>query len=76
MATFIDAGVATFLSVSGLARAATGGRVLLNPSLEAPVRDRDGDALQSGLIEAFLLSALHPKVPIELEEVSPLPVRP
>ena len=54
----------------------TGGRVLLNPSLQAPVQDGDGDAMQKRLVEAFLRSALHPKVPIELEEVSPLPVRP
>jgi hypothetical protein len=40
--------------------------VLLNPSLEAAVRDRDGDTMQAELIDAFLLSALHPKMLIAL----------
>lgn len=65
IATLIDAGIATFLSVPGLPGWASG-RVLLNPSLETAVRDRDGDTVQARLVDAFLLSALHPKVPIEL----------
>jgi hypothetical protein len=64
MARLIDAGIATFVSVSGLP-GWTGGRVLLNPALEAAVRDRDGATMQAELIDAFLLSALHPKVLIE-----------
>jgi hypothetical protein len=75
IATFISAGVATFLSVPALPGYA-GGRVLLNPSLQAPAQDGDGDSLKKRLVEAFLRSALHPKVPIELEEVSPSPLRP
>ena len=35
-------------------------------ALEAAVRDRDGDTMQARLVDAFLLSALHPKVTIEL----------
>ncbi len=65
MATLIDDGIATFLSVSALP-GWTSGRVLLNPSLEAAVRDRDGDTMQAELIDAFLLSALHPKTLIAL----------
>jgi hypothetical protein len=65
IATLIDAGIATFLSVSGLPGWASG-RVLLNPSLEQAVRERNGDMMQALLVDAFLLSALHPKVPIEL----------
>lgn len=65
IATLIDAGIATFLSVPGLPGWASG-RVLLNPSLEAAVRERDGDKMQARLVDAFLLSALYPKVPIEL----------
>lgn len=65
IATLIDAGIATFLSVPGLPGWASG-RVLLNPSLEAAVRERDGDTMQARLVDAFLMSALHPKVPIEL----------
>ncbi len=65
MATLIDDGIATFLSVSALP-GWTSGRVLLNPSLEAAIRDRDGDAMQAELIDAFLLSALHPKTLIAL----------
>ncbi len=63
--TLIEGGVATFLSVSGLP-GWTSGRVLLNPSLVAVVRDRDGDTMRARLVDAFLLSALHPKVLIEL----------
>jgi hypothetical protein len=65
MARLIDAGIATFLSVSGLPGWTTG-RVLLNPSLEQAVRERDGDTMLARLVDAFLLSALHPKVAIEL----------
>jgi len=65
IATLIDAGIATFLSVPALPGWA-GGRVLLNPSLEAVVRDRDGDRMMERLFDAFQLSALHEKVPIEL----------
>ena len=65
IARLIDGRVATFLSVSGLPGWATG-RVLLNPSLETAVRDRDGDTMQARLVDAFLLSALHPQVAIAL----------
>jgi hypothetical protein len=65
MATLIDAGIATFLSVQALP-GWTSGRVLLNPSLAAVVRDRDGDTMRTRLVDAFLLSALHPKVEIKL----------
>ena len=65
IARLIDAGIATFLSVPGLPGWASG-RVLLNPSVEQAVRDRDGDTMQARLVDAFLLSALHPKVRIAL----------
>jgi hypothetical protein len=58
--TLIDRNVATFLSAPGLPGWSTG-RVLLNPSLEAVVRDRDGNRMRARLVDAFLLSALHPK---------------
>ena len=72
IARLVAAGVATFLSVPGLPGYA-GGRVLLNPSLEAPVRDGDGDTLQRRLVEAFLRSAVHPKTAIELDATWPDP---
>jgi hypothetical protein len=65
IATLIDAGIATFLSVPGLPGWASG-RVLLNPSLQDAVREGDGDKMRARLVDAFLLSALHPKVPIAL----------
>jgi len=65
IARLIDADIATFLSVPGLVGWASG-RVLLNPSLEAAVRERDGDKVRARMVDAFLMSALHPKVPIEL----------
>ncbi len=65
IARLVDAGIATFLSVSALPGWTTG-RVLLNPSLEQAVRERAGDAMQARLVDAFLLSVLHPKVAIEL----------
>jgi hypothetical protein len=61
----IDAGVATFLSVPSVA-GLTSGRVLLNPSLEDAVRRGDGDAMRARLVDAYLLSALHPKQAIAL----------
>ncbi|HUN40086.1 MAG TPA: hypothetical protein VMU81_07335 [Acetobacteraceae bacterium] len=66
----VAADVATFLSVPGLPGYASG-RVLLNPSLLVPLHDGDGDTLRRRLVEAFLRSALHPKVAIELEAVWP-----
>lgn len=68
----VAADIATFLSVPGLPGYASG-RVLLNPSLLGPLHDGDGDTLQRRLVEAFLQSALHPKVPIELEATWPEP---
>lgn len=69
IATLIDQGIATFLSATALPGWTTG-RVLLNASLGDAVRDRDGDAMQAGLVDAFLLSALHPKV-LLLQEAIP-----
>jgi hypothetical protein len=63
MARLIDAGIATFLSAPVLP-GWTSGRVLLNPSLGDAVRERDGDTMRLHLVDAFLLSALHPKVVI------------
>lgn len=50
-------GMAVFLSVPGLPGQATG-RVFLNPLLDAALRERDGDALARGLVDAFLRSVL------------------
>src|SRR6185437_1559032 len=61
----IGAGVATFLSVPSVA-GFTSGRVLLNPSLEDAVRKGEGDAMRARLVDAYLMSALHPKEAIEL----------
>ncbi len=56
----VDAEVATFLSVPSLA-GFTSGRVLLNPSVEDAVRAGDGDVMRARLVDAYLMSALHPK---------------
>lgn len=63
--SLIDAGVATFLSVPSLP-GFTCGRVLLNPMLEDAVRSGDGDVMRARLVDAYLMSALHPKQAIAL----------
>lgn len=57
--------VVVFLSVPGLPGQATG-RVFLNPLLDAALRERDGDALARGLVDAFLRSVLAPREAIVL----------
>lgn len=57
IATLIDAGIATFLSVPPVL-GRTSGRVLLNPWLATAVQRRNGDAMSLRLVDAFLLSAL------------------
>lgn len=65
IARSIDARIATFLSVPSLPGYASG-RAFLNPLLNVAVANRDGDAIGKGLVEGFLLSALHPKEAIAL----------
>jgi hypothetical protein len=65
IARLMVGGVAVFLSVPGLPGQATG-RVLLNSRLGIALRERDGDALARGLVDAFLRSVLTPAEAIVL----------